>query len=190
MTRNLLLASMLLLCAALFAAACDTPAKVARREVDRLTQITKTTEGGLARDARVVQIDVATAEGHRRGKELKAAGCSSATATQPSTALVPPCKGIVAASEARYDAATAQITSAQKKVEAVADSVYAALKLVVDLLKTIDAGTKAAGWEAKLVALVASGVKAYADVVAAIATFKSTVAALTPATPAVQGGVR
>lgn len=185
--RNLIFALLMVLCAALLLAACDTPQKVARREVDRLTQITKAAEGGAARDARVVLIDVAVAEGHRRGRELKAAGCLPATATQPSSKLVDPCKKIVAGSEVRFDAAAAQVAAAQKKVEAAADMVYAALVLVVDLLRAIDAGTRAAGWEAKLAAVVAKGAAAYADVLAAIATFKASIAALAPA-PAAGGG--
>lgn len=184
---NLILAALMVLCAALFLAACDSPAKVARREVDRLTQLTKEAEGGVAQGARAAVIDAAVAEGHRRGKELKAAGCLAATATQPSGKLVEPCRGIVAASEARFGAAAARVTAAQRKVEAAADAVVATLKLVVDLLRVIDAGAKAAGWEAKLAAVVAKGAAAYADVLAAVAAFKVAVAALAQAAP---GGVK
>jgi hypothetical protein len=172
MTRNLLLASLLLLCAALLCMACD-PARTARREVDRFTHLTQTTEIEVNRVARTALVDVATAEGHRRGKELKAAGCGPACATQPSGVLVDPCRGIVAASEVRYEAATTKVTAAQKKAYGAIDAVYAALRVVVDLLRVIDAGIKATGWEAKLAAVVAGGAAAYADVLAAVAAFKA-----------------
>jgi hypothetical protein len=100
MTRNLFVASLLLLASALLMAACDTPSKIARREVDRFTRLTQQTEIEVNSVARTALVDVATAEGHRRGKELKVAGCGPACATQPSGSLVDPCRDIVAASEA------------------------------------------------------------------------------------------
>jgi hypothetical protein len=174
MTRNLLLASLLLLCAALLVAACD-PARAARREVDRFTHLTQQTEIEVNGAARTALVDFATAEGHRRGQELKAAGCGPACATQPSGALIDPCKGVVAASEARYEKRGGEITAAQKKAYGAIDAVYAALRVVVDLVRTIEAGVKASGWEAKLAAVVAGGAKAYADCVAAVAAFKAAI---------------
>ena len=171
MTRNLLVASLLLLATALFCLACD-PARAARREVDRFTRLTQTTEIEVNRVARTALVDVATAEGHRRGQELKAAGCGPACATQPSGTLVDPCRGIVAASEVRYEKRQADINIAQKKAYSAIDAVYAALRVVVDLVRTIEAGVKASGWEAKLAVVVAGGAAAYADVLAAVAAFK------------------
>ena len=174
MYRNLLIASLLLLCAALLVA-CSDPARTARREVDRLTRLTERTEVEVNRAARTALVAVATAEGHRRGAELKAAGCGPACATQPSTALIDPCKGIVAASEARYAAATAKVTAGRATAYNAIDAVYAALRVVVDLLRTIDAGAKAAGWEAKLAAVVAGAVGSAADCAAAVAAFKQAI---------------
>jgi len=174
MIRNLLLASLLLLVTALLCIACD-PARAARREVDRFTRLTQTTEIEVNRVARTALIDAATAEGHRRGQELKAAGCGPACATQPSNVLVDPCNGIVAASEVRYEKRVAEVQGAQKKAYGAIDAVYAALRVVVDLVRTIEAGIKASGWEAKLAAAVAGGAKAYADCMAAVSAFKTAI---------------
>jgi hypothetical protein len=173
--RNLMFACLFLLCAALLCAACDNPARIARREVNRITRITETTEIEVNRAARTVLFDSAVSEGKRRGQELKAAGCGPACATQPSTALIDPCKTVVAASEVRYEKRASEIQMAQKKVYAAIDSVYATLRVVIDLLRTIDAGNKAQGWEAKLAAVVSGAITSYADCKAAVAAFKTTI---------------
>lgn len=174
MTRDLLVACLLLLCAALLVA-CSDPPRVARREVDRLTRITQRTELGVKRETRAVMLDVAKAEGTRRGAELKAAGCGPANATQPSTALVDPCKGIVAASEARYAARQGEITAVARRVDTAIGAVYAALLVVLDLVEDVEAGMRAAGWQAKLVAVTAHAARLYADCVAAYEAFKAAI---------------
>jgi len=174
MTRNLLVASLLLLCAALLVA-CSDPARTARREVDRLTRITQKVEVNIQREARGVMLDVAKAEGTRRGQELKAAGCGPANATQPSSALVDPCKGIVAASEARYEKRQGEVISVAKKVDAAVKTVYPTLIVVLDLVEDIEAGVKATGWQAKLAALVARAAQTYVDCLAAYEAFKKAI---------------
>jgi ferredoxin len=79
--------------------ACSDPARTARRECDRVLRITQRTEVNLKRDTRAALLSVAKAEGMRRGVALKAQGCIASMASQPSTDLEEPCKGIVAASE-------------------------------------------------------------------------------------------
>lgn len=173
--RHLIIACLLLLCAALFVA-CSDPPRIARREVDRLTRITMKTEVAVKRETRSVMLDVAKAEGARRGVELKAAGCGPANATQPSGALVDPCKGVVAASEGRYSKRQSEVTTVAKKVDAAIGAVYATLLVVLDLVEDIEAGMKAAGWQAKLAAVVAKATQTYADCVAAYDAFKVAIA--------------
>jgi hypothetical protein len=172
--RNLLLACLFLLCAALFAA-CSDPPRVARREVDRVYRITQRTEVNLKRDTRAALLSVAKAEGTRRGVELKAQGCISTMASQPSTSLEEPCKGIVAASEKRYAEKTTAIMSPAKRVDAAIGAVYASILVVLDILEDIDAGMKPGGWEVKLAGLVAQAVKLYGDAVSAYTAWKTTV---------------
>jgi hypothetical protein len=174
MYRNLLAASLLLLCAALLVA-CSDPARIARREVDRLTKLTQATEVNVKRETRAVMLDVAKTEGKRRGEELKAQGCLSAMATQPSTALEDPCKGIVAASEKRYKERQDKVEAAAKKADAAIYAVYPAIAVVLDLIETIQAGAKASGWQAKLTAVVAKAAQTYADCVAAYDAFKKVI---------------
>jgi hypothetical protein len=171
--RNLLVA-LLLLCAALLVA-CSDPARTARREVDRLTRITQKVEVNLQREARGVMLDVAKAEGTRRGQELKAAGCVSSMASQPSTALEDPCKTIVAASEQRYEKRQGEVISVAKKVDAAVKAVYPTLIVVLDLVEDIEAGIKATGWQAKLAVLVAKAAQTYADCLAAYEAFKKAI---------------
>ena len=175
MTRNLLLASLLLLCAALLLAACSDPARIARREVDRLTRLTERTELEVNGAARSALVDAAAAEGRRRGQELKAVGCGPATATQPTSALVDPCRGVVAASETRYLAHITTVEGARVKAYSAIDAVYASLRVVVDLLRIIEAGIRASGWEAKLATIVAGAVSSAADCAAAVAAFKQAI---------------
>lgn len=170
--RDLLIAVLLLLCAGLWVG-CSDPARAARREVDRVTRLTQTAEVSLRRGARAALLDVATAEGTRRGSELQAAGCGSACATQPSTALVDPCRGIVAASEARYAKRAGEIEAVAKRADAAVLAVYAALVVTLDLIEDIEAGVKAHGWEAKLAALVARAAQLYHDVLTAITAAKA-----------------
>lgn len=165
--RNLLLASLLLLSAALLVA-CGDPARAARREVDRVTRLTQRAEVSLRREARAALLAVAVAEGTRRGAELRAADCGPACATQPSTALVDPCRGIVAASEARYAKRAGEIAAVAKRADAAVLAVYAALIVALDLIEDIEAGVKAAGWQAKLTALAARAAQLYADALAAV----------------------
>lgn len=172
--RNLMLCCLFLLCA-VGLVACDNPSRIARREVDRVTRITMRTEVNLKRTTRDALLTVAKEEGQRRGAELKLAGCGSATALSPSAALAEPCKGVVAASEARYATRTAAITGPVKRIDAAIGAVYASLLVVLDVLEDVDAGLKPGGWQAKLAGLVAEAVKLYADAVAAFNAWKSTV---------------
>lgn len=174
MYRNLLIASVLLFCAALLVA-CSDPARIARREVDRLTRITQKVEVNVQREARAVMLDVAKAEGARRGQELKAAGCGPANATQPSSALVDPCKGIVAASEQRYEKRQGEVVTVAKKTDAAVKAVYPVLIVVLDLVEDIEAGVKAVGWQTKLAVLVAKAAQTYADCVKAYEAFKKAI---------------
>jgi len=172
--RNLILACLFLLCSAGLLA-CSDPARIARREVDRVTRINQRTEVNLKRTTRAALLDVAKAEGQRRGAELKAAGCLSTMASQPSTALEEPCKGIVAASEKRYEVKTAAIIGPAKKVDAAIGAVYASLLVVLDVLEDVAAGLKPGGWQVKLAQLVAEAVKLYGDAVTAFTAWKATV---------------
>ena len=174
MDRNLLLAALLLLCAAGLLA-CSDPARTARREVDRVTRITQRTEVNLKRTTRAALLEVAKAEGTRRGAELKAQGCVASMASQPSTALEEPCRGIVAASEKRYAEKSAAILGPAKKVDQAIGATYVSLLVVLDVLEDIAAGLKPGGLEAKLAQLVAEAVKLYADALAAFNAWKSTV---------------
>lgn len=169
--RDLLIAALLLLAAA-FMVACSDPILIARREVGRIEKITVSAEQEVDHGLRMALLDSAKAEGKRRGQELKAAGCGPATATQPSSALVDPCRGIVAASEARWEKRAGEIQGAWKKADAAIISVYAALQVVVDALKAIVAGQKAEGWEAKLAAGVAAAVSAWAACQDAVKAWK------------------
>jgi len=172
--RNLLLACLFLLCAAGLLA-CSDPARTARRETDRVTRITQRTEVNLKRDTRAALLTVAKAEGTRRGVELKAQGCIASMASQPSTELEEPCKGIVAASEKRYAEKSATILGPAKKVDQAIGATYASLLVVLDVLEDIDAGLKPGGWQAKLAGLVAQAVKLYSDAVAAYTNWRATV---------------
>ena len=172
--RNLLLACLFLFCAAGLLA-CSDPARTARREIDRVTRITQRTEVNLKRDTRAALLSVAKTEGTRRGVELKAQGCLAAMASQPSTSLEEPCKGIAAASEKRYADATAKIMVPAKKVDQAIGAVYASLIVALDVLEDINAGLKPGGWQAKLAQLVAEAVKLYGDAVSAYTAWKATV---------------
>jgi hypothetical protein len=172
--RNLLLCCLFLICAAGLLA-CSDPARTARRECDRVYRITQRTEVNLKRDTRAALLSVAKAEGTRRGVELKAQGCVSTMASQPSTSLEEPCKGIVAASEKRYAEKTGAIMTPAKRVDAAIGAVYASLLVVLDILEDIDAGLKPGGWQAKLAQLVSEAVKLYGDAVSAYTAWKTTV---------------
>lgn len=172
--RNLMLACLFLLVAAGLIA-CSDPIFLARREVGRIEGITKTAEQEVDHGLRVALIDVARSEGKRRGQELKAAGCGPACATQPSSALVDPCKGIVAASEARYEKRATEIQSAWKKADAAIISVYSALQVVVDVLKAVVAGQKGAGWETQLATGVAAAVSAWSACQNAVRAWKAAI---------------
>jgi hypothetical protein len=174
MTRNLLIAALLLLCAALFVA-CSDPPRVARREVDRLTRVTQRTELNLRRETHAALRATAAAEGARRGRELRAADCGPANATQPASALVDPCKSIVAASEARYSKRQGEIEAVARRADAAIGAVYAALLVVIDLIDDIEAGMKAQGWEAKLTAVVARAAQLYTDCTAAYTAFTAAI---------------
>jgi hypothetical protein len=170
--RYLIVACLFLLCAAGLMA-CSDPPRVARREVDRIVKITLRTEVAVKRDVRAAMLDVAKSEGQRRGAELKLAGCVATMASQPSATLAEPCKGVVAASEARYETRLATITGPAKRVNLAIGAVYAALLAVLDLVEDIEAGMKAAGWEAKLVAVTAQASRTYTDCVAAYTALKA-----------------
>lgn len=172
--RNLILCCLFLLVAAGLVA-CSDPIVIARREVGRIEAITKTAEQEVDHGLRMTLLDTARAEGKRRGQELKAAGCGPACATQPSSALVDPCKGIVAASEARWEKRAGELRAAWAKADAALISVYAALQVTVDVLKAIAAGQKADGWEAKLAAAVAAAVSAWGACQAAVTAWKTAI---------------
>lgn len=178
MYRNLLIASMLMLCAALLVA-CSDPARIARRECDRITKLTQATEVSLKRETRAVMLQVAKEEGKRRGEELKAQGCLSTMATQPSTALEDPCKSIVATSEKRYEKRQGEVVTVAKKVDASIGAVYGSILVVLDLIEDIQAGIKASGWQAKLTAVAAKVAQTYADCVAAYEAFKKAISTTT-----------
>lgn len=172
--RNLIIALLFLLVAAGLVA-CSDPMVIARREVGRIEKITVAAEAEVDHGLRMALLESARAEGKRRGQELKAAGCGPACATQPSSALVDPCKGIVAASEARWENRAGEIKAAWQKADAAIISVYAALKVVVDVLKAIVAGQKADGWEAKLAAGVAAAVSAWGACQDAVKAWKTAI---------------
>jgi predicted small secreted protein len=174
MMRNVLLCCLFLLCA-IGLVACDNPARAARREVDRVSRINQRMDLNLKRATRAALLDVAKAEGQRRGAELKLAGCTAAMAIQPSATLAEPCKSVVAASEARYSASTAAITTPAKKIDAAIGAVYASLLVVLDVLEDVDAGLKPGGWQAKLAQLVAEAVKLYTDAFAAFNAWKTAI---------------
>lgn len=168
--RDLVIAIMLLLCAVLWVG-CSDPVRNARRTVGVIEATTATAEAEAARLARTAILDAADAEGARRGQELKAAGCGPACATQPSAALVDPCKGVVAASEARLAAEVKRVQDAQRRADGAFDAVYATLRVVVKFLRAL-ADPRPQGWEATLTALVGAAVKASADCAAAVAGLK------------------
>lgn len=172
--RNVLLCCLFLLCA-IGLLACNDPARVARREVDRISRINQRMDVNLKRATRAALLVVAKDEGQRRGAELKAQGCLSTMASMPSTVLDEPCKGIVAASEARYATRSAAIVTPAKRIDAAIGAVYASLLVVLDVLEDIEAGLKPGGWQAKLAGLVAEAVKLYTDALAAFTAWRTTV---------------
>jgi hypothetical protein len=172
--RNLILCCLFLLCAAVLVA-CSDPIVIARREVGRIEKITVAAETEVDHGLRMALLDMARVEGKRRGQELKAADCGAACATQPSTALVDPCKTIVASSEQRYEKRASEIQAAWKKADAAIISVYAALQVVVDVLKAVVAGQKADGWEAKLATGVAAAVSAWGACQDAVKAWKAAI---------------
>jgi len=169
---DLLIACLLMLCAALWVG-CSDPARTTRREIDRVTRLTQRAEVGLRREARAALLTTATAEGQRRGAELRAAGCGPACATQPSTALIDPCRSVVAASEARYAKRQGEIEAVAKRADAAVLAVYTALVVALDLVVDIEAGVKVAGWQAKLAAVAARLAQTYADALAAVTAAKA-----------------
>jgi len=171
--RNLLIACLFLL-AAMGLGACSDPVRNARRTVGVIEATTAAAELDVARGARTVILDLAEAEGHRRGAELRAAGCGPACATQPSTALIDPCKGVVAASEARLAAEVKRVQDAQRRADGALDGVYATLRAVVKFLRVLT-DPRPDGWEATLAALVGAAVKSSADCAAAVAGFKQAI---------------
>lgn len=171
--RNVAIALLLLLCAALWAA-CSDPVRNARRTVGTIEAATAAAEAEVAGGARAAILDAAEVEGHRRGQALKAAGCGPACATQPSGALVDPCKGVVAASEQRLAAEVKRVQDAQRRADGAFDGVYATLRAVVKFLRALT-DPRPAGWEATLAALVGAAVKASADCAAAVAGFKQAI---------------
>lgn len=171
--RNLVICCLLLTAAALLAA-CSDPVRNARRTVGVIEATTAAAELEVARAARGVIMDHADAEGARRGAELRAAGCGPACATQPSAALVDPCRGVVAASEARLAAEVKRVQDAQRRADAAVDGVYATLRAVVKFLRVLT-DPRPAGWEATLSVLVGAAVKSGADLAAAVAAFKTAI---------------
>jgi hypothetical protein len=167
-----LIAILFLLCGLLLTACGPLPA--ARRSVDQITKATQRTELELKRATRQALLDVATAEGQARGQALQAVGCGPATATQPSSALIDPCRQVVADSEQRYEARAKAIMGPARKVDQAIGTVYASLLVVLDLVEDLEAGLKPGGWEQKLAGLVAEAVKLAADVVTAFTAWKAT----------------
>jgi hypothetical protein len=168
--RNLLIAALLLLCAAgLFA--CSDPARTARREVDRITRITQRTEVNLKRATKAAMVDVAVSEGTTLGQELKTANCPALSATQPTT-IPAHCEAIIAEGKARYAKKLGEVTTVARRVDKSIGGVYASLLVVVDLLEDIEAGLRPGGWEAKLAGIVADAVKLAADLFEAYNQFR------------------
>lgn len=172
--RNLFVACAFLLCAFLLVA-CDNPARTARKEVDRITRVTQKTELGVRRETREVMLEVAKAEGSRRGQELKAAGCGPANATQPSSALVDPCKGIVAASEARYEKRQGEVMSVAKRVDAAISAVYAVLLVVLDIVEDVELASSQDSWKKQLTELISRAVSTANDMKKAYELFRTSI---------------
>ena len=168
--RNLLLASLLLLCSVgLFA--CSDPARTARREVDRITRITQRTEVNLHRATKEALLGVAHNEGAALGQELKIANCPTLSATQPTT-LPAHCEAIVATGKDRYEKKVGEVAAVTKRVDKAIGGVYASLLVVIDLLEDVESGLRPGGWEAKLAGIVADAVKLGADLAEAYNQFR------------------
>jgi hypothetical protein len=163
MIRHLLLASLFLLCAGLMLA-CDKPAEVARRELDRIQRTAHQTDESFQRTTTRALLTVATTERGKREADLKAAGCALDAASQPA-----PCAAIVATHRAAYEAQRDKLVAAAGKVNAGIGALYAALLVAVDLVIDLEAGV------ATLPALQAGVVQLgtlLADVLAAYRAFR------------------
>jgi hypothetical protein len=134
MTRHLLLASLFLLCAGL-TLACDKPAEVARRELDRIQRTTHQTDESFQRTTTRALLTVATTERDKRVADLKAAGCALDAASQPA-----PCAAIVAAHRMAYETQRDKLVKAAGTVNAAIGALYSALLVAVDLVIDLEAG--------------------------------------------------
>lgn len=168
--RNLALAGLCLFVC--FSSACSDPARVARREVDRMSRALIKADAGTKRVTREALTRVAVEEGMLRGAAMKAAGCPSASTTQPDSAPVA-CKTIAAESQARYSARTAKITVAADKVDKSIGALWATLLLVLDIAEDVDGGWgEAKTLTAKLAKVLNEAIKAYADAMTAYQEFR------------------
>ncbi len=169
--RNLILCLLLLAAAALLVA-CSDPVRNARKTMSVIEATTSLAATDVAHSARIAVLDLADAEGARRGQELKTAGCGPANATQPASAIaLAPCKSVVAASEARLAASVKRVQDAQRRADAAIDGVYAALRTAVKFLRAL-VGPRPPGWEATLTTVVGAAVKSGADLAEAMRAFK------------------
>lgn len=166
--RYLLLSCLCVLAAGLFMA-CDQPAEIARRELDRIQRTTKQTDESFQRTTTRALLTVATTERGKREADLKAAGCALDSASQPSVTTSAPCAAIVVTHRVAYEAQRDKLVDAAGKVNGAIGALYATLLLAVDLVIDLEAGV------AKLPTLQEAVVKLgvlLADVLAAYRAFR------------------
>jgi hypothetical protein len=158
------LSLILLVCAGVLA--CSDSARVARREIDRVTRLTLASEARLKRVTRERLARVAVEEGAAMGAALRAAGCPSASSVQPASAPEQ-CHSIAREYVKQYKLRSAKIAAAAAKVDALFEATWAALLPIVDVLEDLDAGLgDKAALQASLANLVADAGRVLADAVA------------------------
>lgn len=165
--RYLTCALLMVLCALLWSACCD-PAKVAAREIDRITRTTMTTEASYKRLTKDRLLQIATEEHDRRVKELTEKGCDPkvSAASQPNGF----CVGIAVEAEGRYNDRKEKVVVAVKKVDAATGMVYATLLLAVDALLVLK---EKVGTLPALQALVVKAAKVLTDLITVYTTFQT-----------------
>lgn len=134
---------------------CDNPARVARREVDRLTRLALVTDTRMQRIAQKALDTAAEEEGAALGRRLGEIGCPQSAIREPESAPEG-CQQVMVEGTRKYEIRAQGILSMATKANEHMQALWSGLRGIVELLEDIDlARDSRAPLVARLVALVA-----------------------------------
>jgi len=113
---------------------CQEATVAARREIDRLSNMTRTADRQMQRVTKTALDTIASDEGSRRGKELRLANCPTSSLDQPASAPAH-CKEIAMTARNRYESRVVKVQRAAEKVELAIDAMLRALLLSTDIVE-------------------------------------------------------